>query len=128
MSEFELNILLIEYASGIDAQFNFWMAMTFAIVIASHTAGDLFNRLGRSALVFLYLLTCAVIYVRYLAGAAQVTIVIPQLRELVGEVGFAKLGQYTGIGRRVLMLGGTVFAVLVVVRPTFLKHKNSSSE
>jgi len=125
MTEFELNTLLIEYGNSIDAQFNFWLAITFAIVIATHTAGDQFNRWGRSALVLLYLLACAIIYVRYLGAAAEVTGIVSQLRELVGEVKFAKFSRYTGIGRRALMLGGTVFAVLVVLRPAVLKHNRS---
>lgn len=128
MSEFELNSLLIEYASSIDAQFNFWMAITFAIVIASHTAGDQFNRWGRSALVFLYLLATSIVYMRYLAAASEATNVVSQLRELAGEVEFVKLAEYTGLGRRILMLGGTLFAVLVVVHPALLKRKISSGE
>ena len=123
MSEFELHSLLIEYSSSIDAQFNFWMAITFAVVIASHTAGDQINHWARSALVFLYLLATAIIYVRYLAAASEATNVVSQLRGMVGEVKFVNLAEYTGIGRRILMLSGTVFAVLVVVRPALLKRR-----
>ena len=43
MSEFELKILLREMGVGISEQFNFWMATTFAIVVASYTAGDKLN-------------------------------------------------------------------------------------
>lgn len=128
MSEFELHSPLIEYSSSIDAQFNFWMAITFAVVIASHSAGDQINRWARSALVILYLLATAIIYVRYLAAASEATNVVSQLRKLVGEVGFVSLAEYTGIGRRILILGGTVFAILVVVRPSLLRLDQSSRD
>ena len=123
MSEFELRILLIEYGSSIDAQFNLWMAVTFAVVIASHTAGDQFNRWGRSALIFLYLLACAVLYFRYLATGKENSSVVSMLREMGGGIEFATYAPSTGFGRRLLMLSGTVFAVLIVVWPTLLKSK-----
>ena len=123
MSEFELRILLIEYGSSIDAQFNLWMAVPFAVVIASHTAGDQFNRWGRSALIFLYLLACAVLYFRYLATGKEISSVVSMLREMGSGLEFATYAPYTGFGRRLLMLSGTVFAVLIVVWPTLLKSK-----
>ena len=123
MSEFELKILLIEYGSYIDAQFNLWMAVTFAVVIASHTAGDQFNHWGRSALIFLYLLACAVLYFRYLGSSNEIMAVISQLRETGVELEFTKLAPYTRIGRQLLMISGTVFAVLIVVWPRLLKSE-----
>ena len=90
MSEFELHSLLIEYSSSIDAQFNFWIAITFAVVVASHTAGEQLNHWARSVLVFLYLLASAIFYIRYRAAVGEALSVVSQLSELVGEVSFVK--------------------------------------
>ena len=124
MSEFELRILLIEYGSYLDAQFNFWIAITFAVVIASHAAGDQFNRWGRSALTFLYLLACAVLYSRYLGASNEITSVISQFREMDIELDFTKSAPFTRLGRQLLMLSGTVFAVVIVVWPGLLKPQD----
>jgi len=123
VSEFELRSLLIEYGSAIDAQFNFWLTASFAVVVASHVAGHHFNRWGRAGLVFLYLLACTVFYLRYVSTADLITSAIFALRDLAIEVEITKLGLYTRIIRQILMLSGTVFAVLIVVRPTLLKSK-----
>lgn len=125
MSEFELRSLLIEYGSAIDAQSNFWLTATFAVVVASHIAGHHFNRWGRGGVVLLYLLACTVFYLRYISTADLITSTIYALRNLDIEVEITKLGLYTRIARQILMLGGTVFAVLIVVRPTLLKSKKT---
>lgn len=121
MSEFELNILVIEYSAAIDSQFNFWMAATFAIVVASHTAGDKLNRAGRLVLVLLYLLACAVFFLRYLAAADQVTYAIQELLAAGGQSPSPELGSITRLGRQTLLIVGTLFAVIVVVWPALLK-------
>jgi hypothetical protein len=121
MSEFELNTLLIEYSAAIDSQFNFWMAATFAIVIASHTTGDKLNRPGRLGLVLLYLLACSVFYLRYLGAVDQVTYAIEQLLELGRQSPSPELGIATRLVRQMLLAIGTIFAVVVVVWPALLK-------
>ena len=123
MSEFELRSLLIEYGSAIDAQFNFWLTATFAVVVASHIAGHHFNRWGRGGVVLLYLLACTVFYFRYISTADLITSAIYALRDLDIEV--TKLGLYTRFARQILMFGGTVFAVLIVVRPALLRPKKT---
>lgn len=50
MIEFEILVLLGELSRTITEQFNFWIATTFAVVIASYTAG---RRLSGSALAVL---------------------------------------------------------------------------
>jgi hypothetical protein len=121
MSEFELNTLLIEYSAAIDSQFNFWMAATFAIVVASHTAGDKLNRTGRLGLVLLYLLACSVFYLRYLGAADQVTYAIEQLLEMGQQSPSSELGIATRLIRQTLLIVGTIFAVVVVVWPSLLQ-------
>jgi hypothetical protein len=127
MSEFELNTLLIEYSAAIDSQFNFWMAATFAIVVATHTAGDKLNRTGRLGLVLLYLLACAVFYFRYLGAADQVTYAIEQLLELGRQSPSPELGFATRLVRQVLLTIGTIFAVVVVAWPSLIKIGNQPS-
>lgn len=126
MSEFELNTLLVEYSAAIDSQFNFWMAATFSIVVASHTAGDKLNRTGRLVLVMLYLLACSVFYLRYLGAAGQVSYAIEQLLEFGQQSPSSELGIATSLVRQALLIIGTIFAVIVVVWPSHLKVRNQS--
>jgi hypothetical protein len=127
MSEFELNTLLIEYSAAIDSQFNFWMAATFAIVVAAHTAGDKLNRTGRLVLVLIYLLACSVFYLRYLGAADQVTYAIKQLLELGRQSPSPELGIATRLVRQIVLTIGTIFAVVVVVWPSLMNIGNQSS-
>ena len=66
-----------------------------------------------------------VFYFRYIGTADLITSAIYALRALDVEVEITKLGLYTRFARQILMLGGTVFAVLIVVRPTLLKPKKT---
>lgn len=101
-------MLLNESSRMITEQFNFWLATTFALVIASYTAGDKRNRLMRVCVAALYLLACIVFFVRYL-DAVQSAL---YLAEQLDAIGSDYLPGYVGIAsfaRRVVMVGGALW-------------------
>ena len=117
MSEFELIILLREMGGGISEQFNFWMATTFAIVVASYTAGDKVNQGFRIVLVVLYAAACGVFYLRYIGAIESVMIIAGRLQELGSEFG-PRVIPWASFLRRLVMLGGSLLAILIVLRPS----------
>ena len=117
MSEFELVILLREMGGGISEQFNFWMATTFAIVVASYTAGEKLNQGFRIVLVVLYAAACAVFYLRYMSAIELVTIIAGRLQDLGSDLG-PRIIPWASFLRRTVMLGGSFLAILIVLRPS----------
>ena len=117
MTEFELVLLLREFGSSITEQFNFWMATTFAIVVASYTAGDKLSIWFRAVLVLLYLAACGVYYLRYMGAIASVTEIAGQLQALDSEFG-PRVIPVASFLRRAVMLVGTLLAVVIVLRPS----------
>ena len=117
MTEFELVSLLREFGGSISEQFNFWMATTFAIVIASYTAGHRLNRTFRVLLVVLYLLACWVFYLRYMGALRSVGIIAQQLHAIGSDFG-PRLVPWASFGRRAVMFGGTLMAVAIVLWPS----------
>jgi len=117
MSEFELVLLLREYGGSISEQFNFWMATTFAIVVASYTAGDKLNLGFRFILVFLYASACAVFYLRYMGAVASVAVIAGHLQEIGSEFGPRSV-PWASFLRRLVMFVGSLLAILIVLRPS----------
>ena len=128
MTEFEIKTILMELGTAIDAQFNFWMATTFAIVIAHYIAGHNFSRASRFGIVALYLLACAVFYSRYLQITGLVSMNMGLLMELGVNMGPSRTGFFTLIVRQILILAGTVFAVSLIIWPRlFIKDQPPES-
>ncbi len=117
MTEFEIVTLIQEYGAAISDQYNFWMATTFAVVIASYTAGDRLNRGFRSVLVVLYLMACIVFFLRYLGAVNAVSILAERLQAIGSDLGPNLIA--AGYTRRLLMISGTLVAVLIVLFPSW---------
>jgi hypothetical protein len=117
MTEFELVLLLREFGGSITDQFNFWMATTLAIVIASYTAGDRINIWFRVILVILYAAACMVFYLRYMGAVESVQVIAGQLNELGSDLGPRSV-PWASFFRRFVMLVGSLLAILIVLRPS----------
>ncbi len=124
MTEFEIVTLIQEYGAAISEQFNFWMATTFAIVVASYTAGDRLNIGFRIILVVLYLMACVVFFLRYAGAVESVGILAEQLRALGSELG-PRTVPIASFIRRLLMIVGTIVAVLLVLFPSWTGEKQT---
>jgi hypothetical protein len=131
MSEFELLTLLQSYGSTISDQFNFWMATTFAVVVAVHTAGHKLNGAFRLVIAFLYLTACLVFAVRYLGAMANIVLLTQELRNIGSSLGPQNdaLGlQIASAGRKLVMFGGTLVAIVLVLWPSIANKRAGDSD
>ena len=118
MTEFEIVTLIQEYGAAISDQYNFWMATTFAVVIASYTAGDRINRGFRIILVVLYLMACFVFFLRYLGAVDTVMLLAERLQSMGSDLG-PRTVPVASYARRLLVISGTLVAVLIVLFPSW---------
>ena len=118
MTEFELNELVLLVSSNINDQFEFWMAATFAVVIVSYTAGRRLALWARAAIAILYVVTVAMLYLRYLSAVAQATQAFGQLSELGAEFTSPTNVNIITFLRQIVMFGGSLLAVVLICLPT----------
>ena len=104
MSEFELWQLIEANQGAVTDQFQFWMATTFAVVIASYTAGQRLALWARLAIAALYAIAAAVFYLRYMMA-------------------YDMLGQL--ILRRLVMVGGSLLAIVLICAPAIANRSRS---
>jgi hypothetical protein len=112
----ELLELLYMRESVIDTQFQYWITITFAVIVASFVAkGYLSNRL-RSVVTLLYLLATVVLISRWYYVALDVIGLAAQLQELGAPPNTPYL---TMISRVVLVTFGTSAAVIFLFSKKF---------
>ena len=115
MTEFEIIILTQEFSRSVAEQFNFWMATTFAVVIASYTAGEKLNGTIRIFVAVLYIGACTVYFFRYLDVVENIVHYMSILKEMESEYSTRNITVVT-IARRMVMLGGSVLAILMIFK------------
>ena len=111
----ELRELILLSEASIDYQFQFWLTVTFAIILASFFARNLISGKLRHVIAFLYLLSTFVFasrwYYKYLD--------LVQYGEMIEALGFEVLAPIpTAIGRILLMAAGTLAATYFVYAET----------
>ena len=127
MSEFELQTLLIEVDGTITDQFQFWMAATFAVVIASYTAGERLALWARVSIAVLYAAAVAMFYLRYRGSVGQMVEFVQQLRDL-GVEPFNLPPRIIGGLRRFVMFGGSMLTIVLICKPTFGNMASSGQD
>ena len=88
-------IELYQASTGmVDAQDQYWLSITFAVIVTSYLAGDKLSIKLRAVIVFLYLLTSSLFVWRYLTGAAQIGYLAVELHSRLPDWPFpdGKLG------------------------------------
>jgi hypothetical protein len=128
MSEFELNQLLLSNLEAISDQFQFWMTATFAVVVASYTAGHRLSLWARVAVAVIYVAAVAIFYVRWQGSVQEGIRLIRALAEL-GYVATADgNGALAGLLRRLVMWSGTILAVVLICAPSIGNRGSERSE
>ena len=82
ISAAELVELFYIRESVIDVQFQYWLTITFAVIVASFVAKGHLNKTLRSAVALLYLLATVVLISRWYYVAMDVAQLFGQLQEL----------------------------------------------
>lgn len=116
MTESELIEIIYMSVASAEAQFEFWMTITIAMVVAVYTAGYRLNSKVRLIIAFLYLLICMLFYLRYENELFAIALHIEQLRELGSDFG-AKNITLMRVIRSIVVVGATTLAVTLIVSP-----------
>ena len=124
MEDVQLSIAVAEWSSVGSDTFQFWMAATFAVVIASHAAGRRLVKWARVSIAILYATATVSFVARMLSMIERITdIVISH-----PEVPLRPLGAdaIATISVAVVMLCGSVLAIVMVLRPTIATVSETS--
>lgn len=116
MTESQLIEIIYISAASAEAQFESWMAVTIALVVAAYTAGYRLNSKVRFIIAFLYVLICALFYLRYEGELSAIASHIQQLREIGSDFGAKNIGLMRAI-RSIVVIGASTLAVALIVSP-----------
>jgi hypothetical protein len=107
-----LNLLLTQRAS-IDLQFQFWLSITFAVIVAGFVAGRRLDPKLRSLVAGLYVLATAHLATRWVydGGVAERWVTVLVSRGV--DIGIPWVSAYL---RMAVMLLGTVSALVFLLR------------
>ena len=65
IAEAQLLQALLEVYADVDTQFQVWLSITFAVMVAAFIAGERFSRVGRVLIVALYGCASSILLLRY---------------------------------------------------------------
>lgn len=116
MSEIELIEVAYMTISAAERQFEFWMAVTIALVVAAYTAGGRLNFAVRTIIAVLYVLACVLFYLRYDSSVAILQSYMQQLHDMGSSFGSDQI-PLMRIIRLIVVLGATTLAVALIVNP-----------
>ena len=84
IAEVQLLELLLEVNQDIDTQFQVWISITFAVLVASFVAGRRLTMGARVGIAALYACASVILYLRYMRGAVDY---IPYVYDLFATYG-----------------------------------------
>ena len=116
MTEYELIQMVEGLENLIHSQFEFWMATTFAAVLASYTAGNRLRITVRISIATLYLCTCIIFYSKYQSAVENVRVAFVALEAMnsIYVPGQITLGP---LFRMFVTTGGSLLAIVLIVFP-----------
>lgn len=110
ISTAELIELVSILTTAMDTQFQYWLAVSFALIVAGYMVGSNISKRVRLVLISLYLLITIVFFVRYSLTGVNIMMLADEL--VVREVPWTRLvGTWQAIVRMLVILGGTVASV-----------------
>lgn len=125
MSEFEIISLLRETSAAIAQEFQFFISATFAVIVATSTAGFKLNIQSRVLVAIVYILATALFYLRYEQLAIQGAFLIQSLAALGSE--FPRPDTLLqGWLRRSLFFVGSFATVILIFLPALISRREES--
>ena len=118
LSTFELIEIALLSRESVDNQFQYWVTITFAVIVASFAAGEKLSRNWRVAISGLYLLATAMFFARYVSDGLQYQMYVDAFIARGGKWG-------TQIVPILGVLRISIYAVGTIVALTFLNWSNS---
>lgn len=117
----ELTELYFLRESALEIQFQFWLYITFAAVVASFAAGNRLSKRSRLLVALLYVLAVGVIATRWYSYAVDVVIFRDALLESGVELTVANV---TLVLRYCVVILGTLSAVMFLLNEKFLRESD----
>jgi hypothetical protein len=124
MTEADLLSLFFDVNQDIDTQFQFWISITFAVLVASFVADERLSRMERAVITALYLCAASIIYMRYTSAIAHQFAVL----DLFAANGLTQpeLPVLAGVLRLILFTFGSLLAAASVLFPRFSARRSAS--
>jgi hypothetical protein len=124
VTEVDLLPLFFDVNEDIDTQFQFWISITFAVLVASFVADERLSRFERAVITLLYLSAATIILLRYGSALSHQRDVL----ELFTANGLAQpeLPTLAGLLRLSLFTVGSLIAALSVAFPRFGARRGAS--
>ena len=125
IAEVQLLQLYLDVNQDIDTQFQVWISITFAVLVASFVAGPRLSRVARLAIAAMYVSAALILYLRYIRAASYIPYTIDLFRQY--QVALPQtVGQLAYELRRALFGLGSVITALAVLVPR-LGHRREGS-
>lgn len=125
--EVQLLDLYLEVTQDIDTQFQVWISITFAVLVASFVAGTRLSRGARVAIAALYVCAAVILYLRY----TRALVFIPYVLQLFNTYGASApdLGSLLPIQLRqwLFRLGSALTALAVLFPKLGLSHAKATA-
>ena len=117
MSEADLLQIFLDVNQDIDTQFQFWISITFAVLVASFVADERLSRVERLVVTALYLCAATILLQRYMSALSH----LQDALRLYDESGLTRpaVPELAGLLRLVLFTLGSIVAAVSVVFPRF---------
>lgn len=121
ITEVQLLELFLQVNADIDTQFQFWISVTFAVLVASFVADERLSRIERGVISALYLCATGILLYRYLSALTYQQYAL----DLFTQYGVERPAQATtaGVLRLALFTLGSLVAALSVLFPRFLARR-----
>ena len=118
IAEVQLLELFLQVNADIDTQFQVWISITFAVLIASFVAGERLRRGARVALAALYLAAAWVLFIRYLRAGTYLDYAANLFAQYdTTPPALVGVSATAGLLRTALFTVGSAIAALSVVFP-----------
>jgi hypothetical protein len=116
ITEVQLLQLYLDVNGDIDTQFQVWISITFAVLVASFVAGPRLSRTARSAIAVLYVSAAFILYLRYMRAASYIPYTLELFRQY-DVVAPEVVGRFAYELRRGLFTLGSAVTALAVLFP-----------
>jgi len=116
MTEIDLFTALGNVSESINSQFEFWIATSFAVVIASYTAGPNLTKYVRAGAALLYIMASTIFFIRILDSIDLAGRIAQELDAMDSILGTEAIPLASTL-RTFLMLSGTLLVTGLIVWP-----------
>ncbi len=125
MSEAELISAIREASSLMTVEFEYWLTITFAVIVASHVTGKTLGIVPRMVISALYVSATTLFYLKYSGLLPQIAFFFEQLSEMGSNL--PQPGLSTSYLRRGIMIAGTCVGIYSIIRPALSRLETETA-